>query len=285
MGSLKVVDQSFEGYNDKFRLLFINGIPQTIMRNNENDKTSFWEYDTRISALASLKKDKNALLIGMGGGAIAKELKELNFNLDIVDIDKRMFQIAQDYFFFKPSKKINFIEDDARHYVKLCNKKYDVIVIDVCSGEVQPTNLFTLEGVKEMKKCIENEGIIMIQYQEKINNKAISGSQSIAKTFINNGFKAYQNIEKGEVTGVILAFSTKEIFFDNIDTNNLTQSAKNKPWLRDFLNNPFTLIEKPSKNSILLQDDFPLLEKINANTIKTWRTIMNKNYGLRLIKG
>lgn len=281
MGQLKVISHNFAGSDESFRVLLVNGIPQTIIHNEKN-ATSFWQYPYRISAVASLKKGKNALLIGLGGGAIANELQQLDIKLDIVDIDKRMYGIAQDYFYFKPRKTTRFICDDARHFIKTTRKKYDFIVIDICSGEVQPTNVFTKEGIRELKQLVSEDGIILIQYQEKINPARISGSQSIARTFISNGFKTYQNVEKSDISGVILACSPRSINFSDIDSTRFTPGSRNKNWMAAYLREPFTPITQ-IVNGVLLTDDKPMLEQINAETIEAWRKVMNKNYGLRVI--
>jgi spermidine synthase len=282
MGQLKVVDQAYTNSTEKFRSLVINGIPQTIIFNNDNTGKSFWEYAYKISATASLKKGGKALLFGMGGGAIANELQHLDFELDIVDIDQRMYDIAQKYFYFKPRKSTTFTVDDARHYIKTHKKKYDFIMLDICTGEVQPSNVFTKEGIAELKKLINHDGIIVIQYQEKVNPKVISGSKSIAKTFNENGFYSYENIESGEIDGILIANTLYDVDFLKIDTTKLTPLTKKSNIYKEFLEMPYKKIAYNNKNAILLFDDKPLLEKINANTIEEWRKIMIKNYGLKI---
>lgn len=284
MGQLKVMNQDYSGFNVHYRLLFINGVPQTIISTNVKEGSSFWEYVHRISATASLKQNKNALLIGMGGGSIAKELQKQNLKLDIVDIDKRMNEISQKYFFYKPKPSTTFTVDDARHYIKTCSKKYDLIVLDICSGEVQPSNVFTNEGIAELKNILKKDGIVLIQYQEKFNSTKTSGSQSIAKTFINNKFYVYQNIEKIEIASVILACSPNKIDFTQMDSTKFTPNVLAQKWLPAFTKNPFDQIKKPSSNSILLVDDKPILEKINAETIELWRKSMITYFGVRFLK-
>ncbi|MBI2259560.1 MAG: fused MFS/spermidine synthase [Flavobacteriia bacterium] len=284
MGQLKVVEQSFPINPKKYKILLINGIPQTLILNTDESANSYWEYVHRISATASLFKGKKALLFGMGGGVIANELQKQKFVLDVVDIDKRMFQIAQNYFYFKQKNTTQFYVDDARHYIKTCTKKYDVIVIDICTGEVQPSNVFTVEGISELKKMLNPKGIILIQYQEKINFNKISGSQSIAKTFIHEKFKCYQNIEKTDISSVILACSPQEFDFTKLDSTQMTENVKKQKWLSDFIKNPFTPIVKPRKNSVLLVDDKPILEHINAETIELWRKTMINFYSPKFYK-
>lgn len=284
MGQLKVIDQDYNGNDVHFRSLFINGIPQTVIFNQNKEGNSFWEYVHRFSTIASLKQGKKALLIGMGGGSIANELQKQNFKLDIVDIDKRMFEVSQKYFYFNRKPSTSYTVDDARHYIKTCQKKYDLILLDICSGEVQPSNVFTKEGLAELKQILKKDGIVLVQYQEKINPARVSGSQSIAKTFIYNGFKTYQNIENIDIASVILAASPIEIAFNKLDTNKLTSNVKKQKWLKEFLKEPFNEIKNPSKNSILLEDDKPILEKLNAETIELWRKSTIKYYGLKFLQ-
>lgn len=283
MGQLKVIDQDFSGNDLHYRLLFINGIPQTIIHNKDKSANSFWEYVHRISATASLKKGKKALLIGMGGGAIANELQKLGIELDVVDIDQRMFEVSQQYFYFAKKKSTSFYVDDARHYIKTCTKKYDLVVIDICIGEVQPSNLFTMEGLAELQKIVKKDALILMQYQEKLDKRKTSGSQSIARTFLESKYKVWQHVEKLEVSGVILAASPQNIDFSAIDTSAITKNVKQQLWLPDFLKQTFQTITKPASNSILLVDDQPILEKINAETIEAWRKSILKFYGLKFL--
>lgn len=286
MGQIKVMDNDYKANDVHFRILFVNGVPQTIIYNDGKKSNSFWQYIHKIAAVASMKKNKEALLLGMGGGTIASELQLLNMRLDIVDIDKRMNEIAQNYFYYKPVLTTTFTTDDGRHFLKKEAKKYDLIVIDVLSGEVQPSNIFTMEGINDIKKRIKKDGILLIQYQEKINPAKISGSQSIAKTLLKNNFKVYQNIEYdgGGVSGIILACSLSDISFDKLKLENCTKNVKENKEMKEFFKVLFTPIKKVKKNSVLLVDDKPMLELINAETIENWRKFALEYYGIKFLK-
>lgn len=283
MGQIKVVDQSIAGSENTYRLLLINGIPQTIIFKIPQ-AVSFWQYVHRISMAASLKKGKSALLLGMGGGSIANELQKMDCKLDIVDIDERMYDFASDYFYFQPKATTRFICDDARHYIKTSPEKYDLLVFDVCSGEVQPSNLFTLEGIDDIGKNLKSDGFILIQYQEALGKNKVSGSQSIINTFLEKGYKVYKNIEKGDIASIVMAVSRQEIDFSKINKEELTPNTKIQPFTDAFLANPFERCKKDLKKGIILSDNKPNLELINAKTIEIWRTVMNENYGLKLMK-
>lgn len=282
MGQLKVLDESYPNSNDRFRSLVINGILQSVIYNDQN-AISHWPYVHNMALAASLKKGGSALLLGMGGGSIATELNRLDFTTDIVDIDRRMFDISKSYFYFK-DKKATFTEDDARHFMRTCEKKYDLIIFDICTGEVQPSNVFTVEGIKEVKRLLKKDGIILIQYQEKIDPNAISGSQSIANTFMHHGFKLYRHIEEDEISGIILAASLKEIDFSKTDSTQYKLNCKTNPSLASHLAgfpiSRFEACPSPFRKGMILTDDKPMLEILNAQTISLWREQMIKHYAL-----
>lgn len=282
LGQLKVLDESFPNSNDRFRSLVINGILQTVIYNTE-DAISYWPYVHRISMASSLKKGGNALLFGMGGGSIATELSKMKIQTDIVDIDKRMFDISQKYFYFN-DKSATFTEDDARHFMRVCEKKYDLIIFDICSGEVQPSNVFTMEGIAEVKHLLKPGGMILIQYQEKEDPSRYSGSQSIANTFMKQGFKVYRNIEKQDISGIILAASLSEIPFSKLDSTQCNPQSVKLPWAKDYLKHPFDACPKPFAKGMILTDDKPMLEILNAETIALWREQMIKHYALNHLK-
>ena len=122
LGQVSVLENPLPESNRVFRLLFLNHIPQTKC-NVDFIPASGWVYPHRLATLASIKeKGSKALLIGMGGGNIAMELKKMGYKLDIVELDKRMPIIAEKYFGFEPQGTRIFI-DDGRHYLKTTKEK------------------------------------------------------------------------------------------------------------------------------------------------------------------
>ena len=141
LGEWTVVDYLVE-YNPQDntkkieRNLLLNGIDQTKSQVGF-EPLSLWSYPHKLGAYSSIKPaGSEALLLGMGGGSIAHELVSMGHNLDIVELDANAIPIARKYFNYDDTKSTIFI-DDARHFVNQCQKKYDVIVIDVLQGEVQ----------------------------------------------------------------------------------------------------------------------------------------------------
>ena len=86
LGQVSVVDFTSPETKYVFRHLFLNYIPQTKM-NVDVIPASAWFYPHRLATLASVKpRGSRVLLIGLGGGTIATELKKMGFKVDIVEI-------------------------------------------------------------------------------------------------------------------------------------------------------------------------------------------------------
>ena len=100
----------------KDRLLFVNRIGQTVV--NLKTGKSRWSYPDYVTAIASVLPDNSdALILGIGGGTIASRLnRALGLNVDAVEFDARILEVAKRYFGL--SKAVNPIIDDARHYLE-----------------------------------------------------------------------------------------------------------------------------------------------------------------------
>lgn len=268
LGQLKIYDEYFPIEELEYRFLLINGITQTMIVNN-NVGVSAWNYVHRISRIASLNKGGKALLLGLGGGSIASELNKLHYQTDVVDIDKRMFEICKKYFYYQDSNS-TFYNDDARHYIRKCPKKYDLIVLDLLNGEVQPSNVFSKEGLEELSQLLNKNGIIIVNYQELVTGGKISAHHSICNTFMSLGMKVQYHY-KNDDTDVVLVISKKELNLDSIPIQHLSPSFAYLGVVQALVTEPFTKVNKPFNDGMILTDNQPILDLLNAATIQDWR--------------
>ena len=107
---------------------------------------------------------KNILLIGFGTGKIVNDTEKLFDNLeqvDVVDIEENIFDIAEKYFGFKKSDKVNFILQDGIVYLRENKKKYDLIIVDVASDDGIDDRFLSEEYLKLIKKSLSKSGIFV----------------------------------------------------------------------------------------------------------------------------
>lgn len=111
------------------------------------------------------KNIKNILLVGFGSGIIVNQFEKIFEkleNIDIVDIDENVFPLAQKYFDFEISNKMNFYLQDALVFLKnKRKKKYDLIIVDVAGDEGIDERFVDREYLQLVKKNLKKDGIFV----------------------------------------------------------------------------------------------------------------------------
>ena len=273
------------------RTLTLNGINQTYTQRGF-EPMSLWKYPHQIAAYASMKPSgSKALLFGMGGGSIAFELLALGFDLDIVELDKRIGHIAEAYFQYDPELSDLFI-DDARHYIRSTDDRYDVVVIDLAIGEVQPSHVFSVEGFSDLKKILTKNALVIINLQGTLVDPDLSrGLRSIYKTLLASDFNVHHFAPARAAGGTRPdSFLTQDIFLiaslEDVDYKTRMAYLRYNDLFPSFDWFPYdnfgyeNLISEESldlEDAYLLVDDKPRLEILNSSAILQWRKYMIEN--------
>lgn len=106
----------------------------------------------------------SCLLIGLGGGTMLEFLRASGItDIDVVEIDPLVVQVAREYFACAISSDRLFIQD-ARFYVKHCRKKYDIILSDAFGAGTAPFHLFSVEALAELKQLLHTDGVLYTNY-------------------------------------------------------------------------------------------------------------------------
>lgn len=278
LGQITVFQYSEADSGDIVRLAMINQITQTYAAMTD-PPMSHLNFTHRIATLAGLKpRGAKALLIGMGGGSIASELNNMGFQLDIVEIDPRMFSIAKEYFAFDPRGVREFV-DDGRHFiqsVQSATDKYDLVVIDVCNGEVQPNHMFTQGSCRELKNILSPDGLILINFQGYIYGKYGRAARSLLKTMVDGGFvcRFFSEGDQDNSGDIHIAASPVELDYGSLDTARLNACCRGFP--------PFYKELKTDKDidltdALVLSDDRPVFDKLNNKWNEEWRQLAIDN--------
>lgn len=115
----------------------------------------------------------NVLIVGSGtGNDIAAAIRGGAKDIDAVEIDPGIIQVGTSIHPEHPysHKQVHIINDDARHYIRHCKKKYDLIVygyldststLTANSGGVRMDSyVWTEEGFKESRALLKPDGIV-----------------------------------------------------------------------------------------------------------------------------
>lgn len=114
--------------------------------------------------LLNANDPKDALTVGYGTGATSYSMLLHGVDVDALEIEKKVVDAA--YLFEKVNhhsynnENLNIILDDARNYIDVVDKKYDVIVTDVTNLKYKRNPyLYTREYFEIMKNALDENGV------------------------------------------------------------------------------------------------------------------------------
>ena len=254
-----------EKFND--RLLFVNRIGQTHI-DKDTFKSKWGDIYYVASVCSKFPEKSDALILGVGGGAFANVLQNnLGLNVDAVELDRRVAEVARHYFGL--SDKVNVIVDDARHYLEETQKKYDVIVFDAYRGEFPPPHVFSLESFTKAKSLLKKDGLLVVNYNGFLEGNPGRAARSIYKTLLAAGLKVSILLTPGaEATrSVVFVASRNKQDFHRL---RLTPSKDDGQQvdIETFFYDPQKL---DLTDAVILTDDKPILELLNIPGGNAWR--------------
>jgi spermidine synthase len=233
---LKVVE-------DLNRYLLIDGATQ--VRFNLETKEFNFPYLRLFEEAVKVHPNPNEVLnIGLGGGGMDSILSDYNLNIDNIEIDEKVVDIARDYFNFTG----NVIIDEGRHYIRNTDKQYDVIIMDVYMGHTIYPYILSFESFTEMKNVINEEGIVAINLVGYEGDELFNSLYSTLDEVFENVYVKTTN--KG-LANIIFIATDSELDLDKIDVD----------------------------KGIIITDDYNPVEALAVKSIESWRGINVKKFG------
>jgi len=141
--------------------LFMDGMAQTCM-SGRGKGFSFDKYILEIKTLSrTWPSDSRVLLLGLGGGALVKDLAS-NFAMDIVELDPKIAKLAYEYFNLSLDENDRLIINDARNFLRQEGDTYDIIISDLYIGGAIPAHLYTKEMMELINNRLSDKGVAII---------------------------------------------------------------------------------------------------------------------------
>jgi hypothetical protein len=136
-----------------------------------------------------LKPDpKRILIIGLGGGSIAKKYNHEfpSMELDVAEIDPEVIQVAKKYFFFQEGKNVRVHAQDGRLFLMRAPKIYDIIVLDAYYADAVPFHLTTREFFQIADSKLSSKGAVVINMIGSVTGPRSKIVRSMIKTSLWN---------------------------------------------------------------------------------------------------
>ncbi|MCA1957432.1 MAG: fused MFS/spermidine synthase [Nitrospira sp.] len=137
-----------------------------------------------VATLALHPEPKQALILGHGGGSIAKWLARQwpTLEVDVVEVDPAVVRMAEVYFDYHPPANHRVFIKDARAFLRSMDRTYDVIWIDAFARDMIPFHLTTVEFFALVRAHLAPEGILAVNLASSGTEGDLARAASVVQT-------------------------------------------------------------------------------------------------------
>lgn len=157
-GSVKVVD--YRGARGGIREMLINGLVQGGVDIDTGQSVYEYSYLLEILPMTVRPQSRSALLVGLGAGMVARGYAERGVDVEAVDIDPVVVDMAQKHFALRLPRPV--VVDDARYHLARDGQRFDIVMMDAFTGDSSPSHLLTTEALARVRERLSQDGVLAI---------------------------------------------------------------------------------------------------------------------------
>jgi len=181
----------------------------------------YFEYcKVSLVSLCFLRRELGRVLfIGLGAGSLPRYVSNYypEAEIDVVDIDPEMVDVASRFFYFRETGKMRVHVEDGRSFLLSSEGNYDLVFLDAYHVNAIPYHLSTVEFMEEVRSRLNPGGVVVgnIVAQEKNSafNAMLATYASVwPNIYMFEGISSYNN--------VLIASS------EAVDTKDVHESAR-----------------------------------------------------------
>ena len=221
-GTLKVVDSISPEKHSRY--MMIDSMIQGGIDMKNGLSIYYYNYYLQYIPYMLHPTGDNCLVIGVGAGLVPTWYEQNGVTCDIVDIDMKVIQLAQEYFNF--NNKGEVIAEDGRYFFSSSKKQYDYLILDAFNGDITPAHLLSREALALAKQRLKPEGILAINIIGSLtgeNYMTASVVKTIEQVFdqveIYPAFGSQDNSGIGNV--IIIAYQGQPRDFQSVDNHRI----------------------------------------------------------------
>ncbi|MBE0476999.1 MAG: fused MFS/spermidine synthase [Coriobacteriia bacterium] len=135
-------------------------------------------------ALAAKPDARRVLVLGLGGGVLAKRMLRdyPEVTIDAVEIDPVVVEVARRYFGLPEDERLGVHVSDARRFVATAEGAYDIVVVDAYYADSLPFHLTTAEFFREIDAVLAPDGVVAYNVIGAIEGRRSELFRSIYRT-------------------------------------------------------------------------------------------------------
>jgi spermidine synthase len=152
-----------------------------------------------VASLALIPEPKRGLILGHGGGSLAKWLASQwpELEMDVVEVDPVVVRMAEEYFSYRSPPQHHVHVRDARVFLNSMEQSYDFIWVDVFARHMIPFHLTTVEFFSELRAHLAPNGILAVNLASSGEGGDLLRANAVAQTIR----RSFPNVKSFAVKG------------------------------------------------------------------------------------
>ena len=150
--------------DDLFRYLILDRTYHAVMWKADPVALFLPYSQLMVASLALVAEPRRGLILGHGGGSLAKWLAHRwpDLELDVVEFDPAVVRMAEEYFFYQPPPQHHVHVRDARVFLNSTERTYDLMWVDAFARNMIPFHLTTVEFFATLRAHLTPNGILAV---------------------------------------------------------------------------------------------------------------------------
>ena len=212
--------------DDLFRYLVLDRTFHAVMWKADTVALFLPYSQLMVASLALVPEPKRGLILGHGGGSLAKWFAHRwpELELDVVELDPVVVRMAEEYFFYKPPHQHHVHVRDARVFLNSTERTYDLIWVDAFARHMIPFHLTTVEFFAELRAHLAPNGILAVNLASSGEGGDLLRANAVVQTMR----RSFPNIESFAVKGPWKLSQTRSenlVFFAGAPLERLAHST------------------------------------------------------------
>jgi predicted membrane-bound spermidine synthase len=163
---IQVVQEPYGKCDDAYHLYLNEGVGVHSVKcpSAKLETRGVWTYMAATPLwLDNPEQMKEALIIGLAGGTIARQMLESfpDAHVDGVEIDGDVVEVGKKYF-DDDDPRISPIVMDGRIFLQLTDKKYDLVMMDAYRQPYIPFHLVTVEFFEQVRDHMNDDAVLAV---------------------------------------------------------------------------------------------------------------------------
>jgi spermidine synthase len=136
-------------------------------------------YFLELLARAARPAARSCLVVGLGPGLVPAWFERQGVRTDVVEINPDVVALAREHFGYRPAGRV--LIGDARRVLRETGERYDVVVLDVFTGDATPGHVLTREALQNLQDRLAPRGLVALNLAGSLRRETL-GTASVIRT-------------------------------------------------------------------------------------------------------